>query len=191
MKEGKICSACKVYKDAEHFGIRKTKYKDCLQAKCKSCRAAWYRAHRKEYREKWLASREDIAKRRQLDCWYKTRHGQARARALKTGMEFTITPEDVLRVFSLQQGKCYWTGVSMVPSLIPRDPQQPSIDRLDPTRGYTVDNIVITCWFVNAGRNAAGRKRFEEFIRDLKSTFRDDTLVSPFELDQEDDNIVQ
>lgn len=80
------------------------------------------------------------------------------------GIEPDIDSEFILQLFEEQKGLCYWLKVPMVPSVHTRDPQRPSLDRLDCLRGYTRDNVVLCTAFANMGRRDASAERFAEFV---------------------------
>lgn len=83
--------------------------------------------------------------------------------------EITITITDLIYQWELQDGKCYWLGIDMsLPDLaISRSPFAPSVDRLDSTRGYHRDNIVLTTRFANLGRGAYDNPDFKDRINTL------------------------
>lgn len=73
-------------------------------------------------------------------------------------------------LFEKQSGLCHWFGVPLVPCASRRDPQHPSLDRLDPSKGYTRDNVVLTCLAANAGRSDNTTERFLAFVTTLRSS---------------------
>lgn len=79
----------------------------------------------------------------------------------------TITVGWLIDQFEKQSGRCYWTGVPMVPSEIPLEPHKPSPDRLDCTRGYEPDNVVLTTFFANRARMDIPSHDFEKLIAEI------------------------
>jgi hypothetical protein len=77
--------------------------------------------------------------------------------------DLDITLEDLKEQWSKQEGKCYWLNIdmSLEDLLISRSPFAPSVDRLDSSRGYHKDNIVLTTRFANLGRGAYDRDDFK------------------------------
>lgn len=69
----------------------------------------------------------------------------ARARSLQNNLEYNLTPE---------WAEARWTGKCEVCGLSfdlkgKRQALSPSIDKIDPTRGYTQDNCRFVAWAVN------------------------------------------
>jgi len=78
-----------------------------------------------------------------------------------------ITPEDIRKIYNIQNGLCYWLNIPL--DITFSDMLcQPSIDRLDNSKGYTKDNIVLSCLYANLGRNKATVKEFREFIKKFR-----------------------
>jgi hypothetical protein len=78
-------------------------------------------------------------------------------RCAKKGWDFTLTINDLLELWDKQSGKCAVTKKPMLLRAIPegyrRDPQSPSVDRIDSHKLYTKDNIRFVCWRVNEMKN--------------------------------------
>lgn len=84
------------------------------------------------------------------------------------GFEMNIDTAYILELFEKQHGKCYWFGVDMVPSDEPRFPTQPSLDRLDRTKGYIKGNVVLCCFSANFGRNQCDDDTWKLFLTNLQ-----------------------
>ena len=97
--------------------------------------------------EEWLAEIESQQRAknnsRRTEYYYKNRAAQlvrdAKRRAAKRGLEFTLTKEWALETYT---GHCAITGIKFLDY---RDrngggPYSPSIDRIDNTKGYTESN---------------------------------------------------
>ena len=62
-----------------------------------------------------------------------------------------------------QNGMCYWLKIPI--DFTMKDKlRKPSLDRLDNSSGYRIDNIVLTTVFANTGRNSATVEEMSEFI---------------------------
>ena len=85
--------------------------------------------------------------------------------------DLDITPEDLKEQWDKQGGKCYWLNIdmSLVDLLVSRSPFAPSVDRIDSSRGYHKDNIVLTTRFANLGRGAYDNEDFKPRLDALLS----------------------
>lgn len=75
-----------------------------------------------------------------------------RKRAAKAGRECLLTPTDFWAMWKKQAGKCFYTGRPMVigcDHASESSLDSVSVDRVDNAKGYTVDNVVLCCLWVN------------------------------------------
>lgn len=90
----------------------------------------------------------------------RTIHGRAKSylsylkrRCAKKGLEFNLTFEWL--VHRLENGRCEQTGIPFNFDSLPysnRSPWAFSIDRIDPSKGYTVANSQAVVWAYNAAK---------------------------------------
>lgn len=75
--------------------------------------------------------------------------------ARQRGIEFTLTFSDMSRLMSRK--KCFYTGLVMETKrgdeTYPVPARYRSFDRLDPNKGYTRENTVMCCHFINQLKN--------------------------------------
>lgn len=65
----------------------------------------------------------------------------------------------------LQQGKCNLTGLTMHPHGPDADPNLlPSVDRIDSSRHYELDNIQVVCRFINFWKGASDNAEFQRLL---------------------------
>lgn len=65
-------------------------------------------------------------------------------------LPFTITKEDLMVLWKLQDGKCAISGLDMTYELGEgRLYTNVSIDQICPSKGYTIDNIQLVCMAAN------------------------------------------
>jgi hypothetical protein len=150
----KRCGTCRLVKPASEFGVRALAY-DGLNGYCNEC----CRARAKVNND-----------RRISEAWVRTLVAYAKARAKRYGYTFELTEDDVIKIFDAQAGCCYWYGVSLVPSAVKFHPRKPSLDKIDPSGGYTRDNTVLSCLAANLGRNRVDPVIFRQFCDLLRST---------------------
>lgn len=97
--------------------------------------------------------------------------------ATKRGLCWEISQKDVNALFESQHGLCAYTGLPMFFSGDPyeysvmakENPYAISIDRKDSLKGYTLDNVVLCCRFVNYAKNLFTEKEFKTAL--LKAAF--------------------
>lgn len=93
----------------------------------------------------------------------------------------SITASDIRGLFELQEGKDYWTHVPIqLESVFERkNINSISIDRLNNTGHYCLDNIVLTNRFVNLGRNTIIAEDFKDQIETMCSNIVLEALTNP------------
>lgn len=76
-------------------------------------------------------------------------HGTKVGRRFRDGNQ--LTPEWILN--KLNVGICEVTGIPFTYGLNARNPWSPSLDRIDPSVGYTLENTRMVVWIYNAAKN--------------------------------------
>ena len=153
--EEKTCSKCGLTKPSKEF--RETGYH------CVVCRSQYNRIY--HYKN-----------------WNARLFEHALQTTRKKSLNIDITPEYILDLLDLQNGLCYWFKVPLIIS-IDKNPQQPTLDRLEPEKGYVKGNVVLACFVANFGRNTFSCEKFNNFIDTLKSCIRMPLSDTPLELD--------
>jgi hypothetical protein len=124
----KRCSYCKAVKDINEFG-KLSHTKDGLQYRCKTC-VSLYKEATKERMDKWYKEHREQNKDSQaLRC--------IKHRAKKQEIDFDLSLEDISTYTT-----CPVFGWVLERG-IRGQKNSPSVDRVDPTKGYTKDNIQI------------------------------------------------
>ena len=163
----KKCRICKKTKKLIEFYFDR-KCRDNLQKKCKSCA----NSQNKNYLKKTI---------RYGDNWQKfiisgLRHSTSLARlSEKYDKDFNleamseITIDFLTKLKEKQNNKCNWFGVDIDFS---RNDwlRSPSLDRLDNDKGYTRDNVVLTCRCANLARNKSTVEEMDNFLSELKNS---------------------
>lgn len=157
-KDGKyLCTRCKEYKEASSFfkyvsGKFGTYYmykRDGLREECKECAKK-----RKQIEFKNRSPRDNIG----------TLVTGAKTRAKRSGIQCTITKNSMLEMYDKQNGKCAITGIPFEINLTEgKNSKAPSIDRIDPNKGYTIDNVQLVCSHVNMMKSNLSMDELYEF----------------------------
>jgi hypothetical protein len=169
MEEVKYCSCCKETKSYSEFAKWKNaaSHKPQLQSWCKVC----IRAYGKEKTNKERI-RANIRLKRQNPAYVK-REAQvnklsretnkevylvksARERAKVEGMEFNITKDDIS-----VPTHCPILGIEMKTYT----PYAPSIDKIDPTKGYVKNNVWVISRKANMMKNNATKEELIAFSK--------------------------
>jgi hypothetical protein len=145
----RTCRVCKETKPISEFHKDKTK-KYGVTSICKICsvneRRKYYLSntdHILEYQRRY--SKTYVPKNtREIDSRLKNLCTRARLRINK---EFNLFPDDLLELWKKQDGKCAYTGLPMTASS--NQFHTVSLDRIDSSKGYVVDNIQLICAVVN------------------------------------------
>ena len=153
----KLCVICNTEKNIDDF------YKSQRGRKCKTCVLNITRTYKRKKRESTdFRKLEGLKqKERRVRLWQNTLINDSRYRGIKND----LTVDDINEMFEKQQGLCYWFKIPLIPSNKLKHPQQPSLDRLDRNKGYVKDNVVLTCYSANIGRNENDLDTWTEFLK--------------------------
>lgn len=88
-----------------------------------------------------------------------------------------LTIEDIGDLIQKQNNRCHYFNTDLNfgllytdhPEYFPRNPLAPSLDRIDCSKPYTTDNVVLCMRFANAGRAACP---YDEFLEYVARTFK-------------------
>ncbi len=197
----KTCKNCGLEKEAStEFWHRSKRHKDGLAWWCKECAVTYsknYRTlnaekERKKVRE-WRSANpekrraqywrgEDSRKR---NDWAGTLLKNTRSSARGSDRVHAITKEDILRCFDRQNERCFYSGVKLDFNLVKHSPRYPSIDRIDSSKGYLPNNIVVASWWMNRAKFTYTAEDFISLVEEMRSVTAEDLAsarrVGPFQ----------
>lgn len=152
----KACSKCDKVKSLTEF--HKGKTESSTRAVCKSCRNKYYAKNR------WtkMGTIEGLLSERLKDC---------NRRARKKGIECTLTRDQLLDLWHTQNHLCAVTGKPMLirAETVTTGPSSDtiSVDRIDSTKGYVIDNIQLVRSVVNIMKTNSTPERFISVCREV------------------------
>jgi hypothetical protein len=157
METQKKCSKCKTIKSIDDF------YTTQRGHRCKECLLEITRNYKRKKRlnPEHRKTEGQKQKERRVRLWQNTLLHDSKHRKI----EHTLTINDINEMLKKQNGLCYWFKIPLIPSNKHKHPQQPSLDRLDRNKGYVKDNVVLTCYSANIGRNENDLDTWVEFLK--------------------------
>lgn len=153
-------------KDCPICGVE-IKDKPSTFKKVKSTRTCSRKCRAELLKTNYLGALNPNHKHSPLELVFVNKVAAISANAKKRGLEFSLTKDDLLNQYNLQQGLCYYTGapmklVSTTTKLTNQaDLDVVSVDRIDNDKGYLKDNIVLCCNGINKLKGSAS-------VNDLK-----------------------
>lgn len=109
------------------------------------------------------------------------RPGQEKKNGIKRTepLEVSIDENYLIKQFKEQGGKCYWTDFPIDPYGVyeKNNPLSPSLERLDETKGYVPNNVVIALRLFNLGRQRCPEEKFKQQVQLLKEHFSEEKMV--------------
>lgn len=137
----KWCSVCSRHKPLDEFN-RASKAWDGLAGWCRQCSATKNKEKYHKYSNKTM----------------KAVFREMKTRSAKRGWDFAITEGCVNQLWAKQNGRCYYSGVELTTSI--SDPNKMSIDRIDSTKGYIRDNVVLCTVRINLMKRDMSMQEF-------------------------------
>lgn len=160
----KICNVCKVDKPLEEFSkLHCTK--DGRAYACLTCSRVKAKAYRDLNREQYNVNQK-LGRQTEKTFIAQLLHG-AKTRSKQKGFEFSLTVEFITDLLHKIDYKCQITGQQMNLNSFSKKDKNPfkvSLDRVDSTKGYTEDNVQLTCWAVNLMKNTFDEEDFKFWI---------------------------
>lgn len=119
---------------------------------------------------------------------FRTLEGKARAlydgakfRAKKDNLEFNLTLDHIKNILSF--GVCDLTKIPFSYELheFRQNPRAPSLDKIDSSKGYTIENVRVVLWLVNAALQECSDKEalpiLEALVKGLKRNVKKNTIT--------------
>lgn len=160
----KTCRTCQKVKPIDEFWMQRARSQR-RQSECKGCmrlrNAAWTRENKDVVRSKNNAV---ITRRRQSDT-ARFLLSMAKYRAKRSGLDFDLTADDLVI-----PEVCPVLGIPIVsraganPTMQEKD-SSPSIDRIDSSKGYTKNNVIVVSFRANRLKNNASIQELKQIAK--------------------------
>lgn len=178
----KKCSKCQKIKSVEVFPLNRAT-RDGHNSYCQPCYAAYgkgWRGKNAGYKrlknaEWYEQNRERIAaatRKHRVTSWVWQKTKNTKYWCDQKGVAFDLHEGDNITRLEERyaKGLCEMTGFPF--RLVPggRDWDTPSIDRIDPSKGYTYDNVRLVLWIMNVSMSNWGEDRLHTVMTKWLST---------------------
>jgi hypothetical protein len=147
----RTCKGCGIEKPLSEFYPHKQS-RDGRVRKCKSCYVEQRRA----------------AKISTIEGRLREALSNAKETSQKKGRVCEVSVENLLTLWESQKGLCRYSGVPMTWDDSNRYTTV-SLDRIDSTKGYVVDNIALCCTMVNIMKNQMPLEHFVWWCRSISN----------------------
>ena len=168
MTEEKTCIRCHVKKPLLLFTVNNAN-KTGIASHCKECDAAASKKQKEQNPDKVKEYSRKYTSKMRLDFNYRlqTLINASKQRALLKNREHSITVDDLIALWPVD-GNCPVFGFPLQFNSGGFRETSPSVDRIDSTKGYTLDNIQILSWKANRIKAFATVEELEAVVSFMK-----------------------
>lgn len=173
------CEICKLDFEKSSREVRRALKRGTPSiCKNKNCKSEWGRitvkrrkTHSKGMNADWMR-KINPSKRDELSSFRALLRKTRSRKTKQSGSDVSITVEQLKELWEKQNGICKITGLKMI---LPKTtaetnvgPKCASIDRIDNSRGYSIDNIQLVCYSANLARNSFEISVIKQFFEEIK-----------------------
>lgn len=152
----KKCTKCLLLLPCSNFNVS-TRSNDNLHYHCRSCQA-------KDHKERYLKYTTNSSNNK-LKNIFKASQKTSKYR----NIDFSISFEDIEMLVKQQDNLCWYSKVPL--SLEIGDLNKLSIDRIDSSKGYTIDNIVLCTKNINLMKRNLSVLDFHKTVKEIYNNF--------------------
>jgi len=156
----KKCNKCgETYVLSEENFHRNKFSKDGFSQDCKFCKNKNKREYRKIHKRTWKEFLLNSMKSRENGRGEEKRKGR-KPKFISSDINSNFLEE----LKESQNGLCYWLNIPIDFSHNDKL-RSPSLDRLDNSKGYTTDNVVLCTQYANLGRQSENIDNYKRFLK--------------------------
>lgn len=142
-----VCSKCFVSFESVEANFYYNKRQKRFYTWCKSCHQQMVNARDRSRKSHQRPKSSDPVE----DKFIRLRNTLLMRHKRKGFSGEVVSTRELIDRYKSTNSRCYYTGLEY--SLFDKGPLQMSVDRVDSSLGYTADNTVLCCWFVNCAKN--------------------------------------
>lgn len=153
------CIGCGIMKSVLDYRRNSAK-KNGLMSRCRTCDNIRKNEHNKrnpdQVRKMSIKAAPTLRKVAQtVEGKSKKLYHAALTRSKQIDLQFDLTWQFIYYLFVACDMKCTRTGIKfdMTPKARGKIPLMPSLDRIEPEKGYVMGNVQLVCWFYNAAKS--------------------------------------
>lgn len=152
----KKCYKCKKIKKVEEFSKNRSNF-DGYQKCCKICFSN-YSSVKSGYKKKSKLLKTD------LSLYLRNKTSFFERKSKKKNIDFNLEKDYLFKLYNLQNGKCYYTGLDIFHNSGCHQHDSISVERLDPNKGYIKDNVVLCLFSINSFKGMMNEVEFKEYL---------------------------
>ena len=163
----KRCYKCKKWKDLALFN----KSRNLSGGVSKQCRECYNKEDavvkcnkNRSYRLKHSIENGDVS------FYIKRRIGTIKSKAKKQNIDFDLDADYLTNLWEKQGGRCFYSNIQMKNSMKQEGFQSwdgPSLDRIEPEKGYVKGNVVWCAFGINSFKQSLGLSAFENVVKSI------------------------
>jgi hypothetical protein len=154
----KKCFKCKLKLDVENFSKNRSTF-DGYSKVCKECFSN-YECVVKGYKKKSEKIKTD------LKTYLNYKLTSIKIKSEQKNIFFNLKKDYLFELYEKQKGKCYYTKMEIKHNKGCFQFDSISVDRLDPNKGYTEDNIVLCSFGINSFKGMLNESEFKNILRE-------------------------
>lgn len=155
----KRCFKCKNRKPIEEFSKNRSTF-DGYQKVCKECFAN-YDSVKNVYKKKSSILKSD------LKIYLRNKTSMLKKKCERLNVPFDLDKTFIYSLYEKQNGKCYFTGIEIKHNSGCHQFDSISVERLEPSHGYTKDNVVLSSFAINSFKGMMNEKEFKVYLKNI------------------------
>jgi hypothetical protein len=152
----KKCFKCKLFKPTDTFSKNRNST-DGFSKLCKECYSN-YDCVKNGYNKKSSNLKTNLKE------YLKYKHNYFKYKSKMKNIDFDLESNTLYELYETQNGKCYYTGIDIIHNLGCSNYNSISVERLEPSMGYTKDNIVLAAFNINSLKGMMSENEFKLFL---------------------------